>query len=71
MLFKSSTTWWSKNGDKVNKHFLKYKKLRTNRSYNWKLIKEDGPILEDVPEIMEAITTYYQGLLSNSYSIPK
>ena len=69
MLFRSSATWWSKNGDKVNQQFFKYKKPRTNGSYKPKLIKEDGSLSEDVSEIMEVVTTHYSGLLSSSYSI--
>ena len=69
MLFRSSAAWWSKNGDKVNQQFFKYKKPRTNGSYKPKLIKEDGSLSEDVSEIMEVVTTNYSGLLSSSYSI--
>ena len=54
----------------MNQQFFKFKKPRTNDSYNPKLIKEDGSLLEDVSEIMEAMTTHYSGLLSNSYSLP-
>ena len=68
MLLRSSATWWSKNGDKVNQQIFKYKKPRTNDSYKPKLIKEDGSLLEDVAEIMEAVTNHYNGF-SSSYSI--
>ena len=57
MLFRSSATWWSKNGDKMNKYFFIYKNPRTNRSYKPKLIKEDGLMSEDVSEILEAVTS--------------
>ena len=70
MVFMSLATWWSRNGDKMNQQFFKFKKPRSNDSYNPKLIKEDGSLSEDVSEIMEASTTHYSGLLSNSYSRP-
>ena len=71
MLFRSSAAWWSKNGDKVNHQFFKYKKPRSNCSYNPKLIKEDGSASKDVSEITEAVTTHYRGLLSYSSNIPE
>ena len=63
MLFKSSATWWSKNGDKVNKHIFIYRKPRTNCSYKPKLIKEDGSMSEDVSEILEVVTSHFHDLL--------
>ena len=62
MLFKSSATWWSKNGDKVNKKIM-CKKPRTNCSYKPKLIKEDGSMSEDVSEILEVVTSHFHDLL--------
>ena len=63
MVFRSSAAQWSTNGDKVNQQIIKYKKPRTNDSYNPKLIKEDGSLSEDVSEIMAVVTTHYSGLL--------
>ena len=68
MLFRSSAAWGSKNGDKVNKEFFMHKKPRTNCSYNPKLVKEDGSMSEDVSEILEAVTSHYQELLSDNSS---
>ena len=69
MVFRSSAAWWSRNGDKVNQQFFKFKKPSTNGNFIPKLIKEDGSLSEDVSEIMEAVTSHYSGLLSNSYSL--
>ena len=71
MLFRSSAAWWSKNGDKVNKQFFMHKQPRTNYSYNPKLVKEDGSISEDISEILEAVTSHYHELLSDSYNSPE
>ena len=69
MLFRSSAAWWSKSGDKVNKQIFMYKKPRTNCSYKPKLIKEDGSMLEDIPEILVAVTSHYHELLSDNYPL--
>ena len=68
MLFRSLAAWWSKNEDKVNKQFFMHKQPRTNYSYNLKLVKEDGSMSED---ILEAITSNYHELLSDSYNSPE
>ena len=70
MVFRSSAAWWSRNGDKVNQQFFKFKKPCTIGNFIPKLIKEDGSLSEDVSEIMEAVTSHYNGLLSNNYSLP-
>ena len=48
-----------------------HKQPRTNYSYNPKLVKEDDSISEDISEILEAVTSHYHELLSDSYNSPE